>query len=63
MINNPIHISDTYSLYTDAIFRSQANLVKESGVHPLLHPNCHHQIAFAKLNLKIHYPATYYRHV
>ena len=27
----------------------------ESGVHSSLHPNCHHQIAYAKFNLKIHY--------
>ena len=27
----------------------------ESGVHLLLHPNCHHQITYAKFNLKIHY--------
>ena len=28
----------------------------ESGVHSSLHPNCHHQIVFAKINLKIYYP-------
>ena len=28
----------------------------ESGVHSSLHPNCHHQITYAKFNLKIHYP-------
>ena len=26
------------------IFASQPNLVTESGVHPSLHTNCHHQI-------------------
>ena len=26
----------------------------DAGVHPSLHPNCHHQIVYAKLNLKIH---------
>ena len=31
-------------------------MVTESGVHPSLHPKCHHQIAFAKLNLKVEYP-------
>ena len=25
----------------------------ESGVHSSLHPNCHHQITYAKFNLKI----------
>ena len=27
----------------------------DAGVHPSLHPNCHPQIVYAKLNLKIHY--------
>ena len=31
----------------------------ESGVHLLLHPNCHHQITYAKFNLKIHYLPPY----
>ena len=28
----------------------------DSGVHASLHPNFHHQIVYAKLNLKIEYP-------
>ena len=32
-----------------------------SGVHVSLHPNCHHQIVYAKLNLKIEYPSLYER--
>ena len=31
----------------------------DSGVHASLHPNCHHQIVYAKLNLKIEYPPLY----
>ena len=31
----------------------------ESWVHSSLHPNCHHQITYAKFNLKIHYPPPY----
>ena len=27
----------------------------DSGVHASIHPNCHHQIVYAKLNLKIEY--------
>ena len=27
----------------------------ESGVHSSLHENCHHQITYAKFNLKIYY--------
>ena len=25
-------------------------------MHPSLHPNCHHQVSYAKFNLKVHYP-------
>ena len=28
----------------------------ESGVHSSLHQNCHHQIIYAKINLKVCYP-------
>ena len=31
----------------------------DSGVHTSLHPNCHHQEVYAKLNLKITYPPLY----
>ena len=31
----------------------------ESGVNSSLHPNCHHQIVFAKINLKICYRSLY----
>ena len=35
----------------------------ESGVHPSLHPNCHHQIVFEKFNLDIVYPPPYEREI
>ena len=56
MINNPIHISDTYSSCIDLIFTSQPNLLVEPDIHPSLHPNCHHQIVFSKVSLEIQYP-------
>ena len=31
----------------------------ESSIHSSLHSNCHHQITYAKFNLKIHYPRPY----
>ena len=34
-------------------------MVKESGVNSSLHPNCHHEIVFAKLNLNIYHPPPY----
>ena len=36
-------------------------MVLESGVHHSLHQNCHHQIIFAKFNLKVYYPPPYER--
>ena len=45
----------------DLIFTNQSNLVTESGIHPSLHPKCHHQIVFAKLNLNVEYPPLYER--
>ena len=62
MINDPTRISDIYSCI-DLIFTSQPKLVVESGVLVCLHPNCHHQIIFAKYNFKIHYPPPYFRQV
>ena len=38
-------------------------LVMESGVHPQLHSSCHHQITYAKFNLKIQYPSPYEREI
>ena len=35
----------------------------ESGVHSSLHENCHHQIIYAKFNLKIYYPPPYEREI
>ena len=62
LINGPTHILESSSCI-DVIFTSQPNLITESGVHPSLHPNSHHQIIFAKFNLEIHYPPPYFRDV
>ena len=35
----------------DLIFTDQPNLVIESGVHPSLHEQCHHQIVYGKLSV------------
>ena len=56
IINEPTHILDSSSSCIDLICTSQPNLVIESGVHPSLHQNCHHQIIYAKFNLQIFYP-------
>ena len=59
LINEPTYLLQNSSSFIDLIFTSQPNIVVESGVHPSLRPNCHHQIIFAKFNLKIYYPLPY----
>ena len=56
LIQEPTH---TNSCTIDLVFTSQPNLVIESGVHLSLHPNCHHQVVFAKFNLSVLYPPPY----
>ena len=62
-INEPTHILPTSSSCIDLIFTSQPNMVIESGVHSSLHSSCHHQIVFAKFNLKICYRPPYSREI
>ena len=63
IIKEPTHILDNSSSCIDLIFTSQPNLIIESGVYPSLHPNCHHQLVYAKFNLQIYYPPQNYREI
>ena len=63
VINEPTHILENSSSCIDLIFTSQPNLITESGVHPSLHPNCHHQVIYTKFNLKVYYPPPHEREV
>ena len=63
LINKLTHLTANSSSCIDLIFTSQPNLVMEYGVHSSLHPNCHYQIVFAKINLKICYPPPYERKI
>ena len=63
LINETTHLLENSSLCIDLTFTSLPNLVVESGIHPSLHANCHHQIVFAKFNLMISYPPPYSREV
>ena len=56
IIKEATHILESSSSCIDLIFTTLPNLVVESGVHPPLHLNCHHQIVFAKFHLQIYYP-------
>ena len=52
---DPTHILQNTSACINLIFTNQLNFMIDSGVHLSLHPNCHHQIVFSKLNLQIEY--------
>ena len=61
IIKEPTQILENSSYCIDLIFSTQPNMVLESGVHHLLHQNCHHQMIFAKSNFKMYYPPPYER--
>ena len=57
LISEPTNIqTNNNKSCIDLIFTDQPNMITNSGVHPSLHPNCHHQIIFCHLRLKIYYP-------
>ena len=59
IISDPTRILPQSSSCIDLIFTDQPNYVTDRGTHPSLHPNCHHQTTFCKLNLKVEYLAPY----
>ena len=61
IINEPRHILPSSASCIDLIFTNQPNLVINSGVNPSLYQNCHHQIIFAQINLKVYYLPPYKR--
>ena len=61
IISDPTHILSNSSSCGNLIIANQPNLLTESGVYPSLHPKCHHQIVFVKLNLNVEYPPLYER--
>ena len=56
LIHESTHITGKRSSGIFLIFASQPNLVVESVVRPSLHHNYHHQIVFARFNLKVVFP-------
>ena len=61
LISQPTHLLANSSFCIDLIFTDQPSLVVDCGTHPSLHPNCHHQIVYCKLDLKFIYPPPYQR--
>ena len=56
LIFDATHILPQSTSCIDLIFTDQPNYVFDCGTHPSLNKNCHHQITFFKLNLKVEYP-------
>ena len=63
LIFDPTHLLSNSSSCIDLIFMDQPNLIVDSGVHPSLHPKCHHQITYRRCNLTVEYPPNYERFV
>ena len=59
LMSAPTYISQHSPSCIDFIFVNQPNLVMDSGIHLSLHLNCHHQVIFCQLNLKIEYLPIY----
>ena len=63
LINEPTHSIGNSRSCIDVIFTDQPNLFLESGVHPSLHENCHHQIVYGKLSVRVLSPPPYRRRI
>ena len=63
IIDGPTHILPNSSSCIDLIFSSTTAFVSESGILPSLHPRCHHQVVFTKLNFKVRFPPAYQRRI
>ena len=61
LINKPTLSTGNSRSFIDVIFTDQPNLSLESGVHPSLHTNCHHQIVFSKFSVRVLSPPPYRR--
>ena len=61
LIKKPAHLLQNSATCIDLVFTNQPHLVIKSGVHSSLGSKWHHEIVFAKLNLKVEYPPTYER--
>ena len=59
LISDPTHILQNSFSCIDLAFKNQLYFVIGSGAHISLHPNCHDQIVFSKLNIRIEYPPLY----
>ena len=61
LITEPTHLMEQSASCIDLIFTNQLNFIIDSGVHPSIHTNCHHQTVYCKLNLNIKFPPPFER--
>ena len=61
LIKTPTHLLQNSATCIHLVFTNHPHLVIESGAHSSLSSTCHHEIVFAKLNLKVEYPPPYER--
>ena len=61
LISGPTHMIGQSKSCIDLIFTDQPNLFIESGIHPSLHEQCHHQIIHGKLSVRNLAPPPYTR--
>ena len=59
IILQPTHLLPQFLSNIYLIIADQPNLIVDSGAHPSLHSNCHHQITYCKLNLNTEYSHPY----
>ena len=59
LISDQTHLLPNLLSSIDLVFTDQPNLTVVCGVHPSLHPNCHHQIIYCKFNLMIKFLPPY----
>ena len=63
VINGPTHSIGNSRSCIDVICTDQPNLFLESGIHPSLNENCHHQIVHRKLSMRVLTPPPYRRRI
>ena len=61
LISEPTNTIGQSKSCIDLIFTDQPNLFIESGVHPSLHEQCHHEVVHGKLSVKSYAPPPYSR--
>ena len=57
------HILPNSPSCIDFFFTCEPNFIVDSRVHPSLFPRCHHQLLYAKIKFKMHFPPTYTRRI